>query len=176
MKTNDQKYNELSSRVKDKTTELKATQNKLDQTVSQLVGCKASERESTIAKHVELTNLIDVLQNELKELTKRRDVALISIYEFKLSEAEAELDRLVEIANNNKTKLDQKNNEVLRFINKPGRSGETKDDTIKRIDLLADQSKVKAEYTLARVDTKKQKEAVRVAREELEEALKSIQN
>jgi chromosome segregation ATPase len=175
MKTNDQKYNELSSRVKDKTNELKATQNKLDQTVSQLVEGKASERETTSAKHVELTNLINILQNELKELTRRRDVALIASYELNLSQAEDELDRLAEIVNNIKVKVDQKDKEVLHTINKPGRSTETKDNAMKIIEVKAEQAKAMAEYRLARMDTDKQKEAVRVARVELEEALKSIQ-
>lgn len=90
-------YDVLTSRVKEKRGELTTAQNDLKQLIPILVDTTdPKERKTLIQKRADLTNLVGALDDELGELTLRRDVANLAVNEYSESQAQEKLNDLSE--------------------------------------------------------------------------------
>lgn len=170
----EKEYNKIKLRFDAKTNELIVCNQELDQIIGQLVDCKPEERQSMIDRRKELINLQGLLQDEQKELKKRCDLAYITMYQERLNQEQSELDKLANIAVNERLEMDRILKEYQHFINRQGRSGETKESAAELVRLETAKAQAMAKSRIARQAAERQKIKVKDAQEDLEAAIKSI--
>jgi hypothetical protein len=168
------RFDDLTERVARKHAELVAIEAELGGLISRLVDAPEKARAALIARRAELVNLADVLRDELQELNNRKDAAYLAIFEYRESEAKSKLENLAAQQLEQRKALEKLDRTLLHFMNRGGRTPETKDSARELLRLNTDQATAKAELQIATRHTTLARLAYEKAKVEAEQVRQSV--
>lgn len=169
-------YDALSERVAAKNKEFMAAQIELKQLVSILVDAADKERKALLQKRVELLNLVGALDDELKVLTHRRDVAHMAIFEYAQAQSQEKANDFEAKLTKARLALDALLNEQRIFQNKGGNNLTREEADHKNVELRTTIAKMQAENGLLKRDANQAGAALTRARNDVENLKKELEN
>lgn len=164
------KYEDLAGRVECKAAELEAVKVELSGLIARLIDASAKERLGLIARRAELVNLRDLLKDELQELTSRRDVSYLAIFEHREKAAHGEVERLLDIQRAARQKVREADTSLMRFRNSGRRALMTDDTQQELVRLEVEQAQSLAELEIATRNLTRAKDALHRAKAETDKA------